>query len=252
MSPRATRRLAFTLVEVMLAIAIFSIVIAAIYGTWRAIMGATRAGQIAAAEVQRKRIALRCIEQSLTYTEMFAANASYYGFEAENGSDAMLSFVSRLPKDFPRSGRFGDLAVRRVMFALEPGEDRGQNLVLRQAPLLSEFDLDEQEYPLVLLRNVRRMEMEFWDLQKRDWTDEWRQTNQVPKLIRIAITMEGQQNSYDRGEEYFQVIAPAAAAVQAAWQGRAPGQPPGQPPGLAPGQPPLQPPGGPRTPPIRR
>lgn len=240
MSSRRQKYAGFTLVEVMLAMAIFSIVIAAIYGTWRAIIGATKAGQIAAEDVQRKRVALRCIEQSLTYTEMYAANARHYGFVAENGSDAVLSFVARLPKDFPRSGRFGDLTVRRVMFALEPGPDRGSDLVLRQSPLLSDFDLDEQEHPLVLMRDVKRMEMEFWDLQKKDWTDEWLQTNQVPKLVRIVITKENPNGSFGGGEEYVQIIAPACAAVQGASQGRG-GVPPQ--PAPAPG---LQ------LPPIRR
>jgi len=228
------RRAAFTLVEVMLAIAIFSIVLAAIYGTWRAIIGATRSGQIAAEEVQRKRVALRCLEQAVTYTEMFAANADYYAFVAENGSAATLSFVARLPKDFPRSGRFGDLAVRRVMFALEPAPEGGNNLVMRQAPVLSEFDLDEQEHPLVLMHHVRKMEMEFFDLQAQDWVDQWDQTNQVPKLIRIEITTDDLRDSFDGSEQIVQVIAPASAAVQAVMQGGAPGQQPGQARGIRP------------------
>jgi len=244
MKTRSAHRRAFTLVEVMLAIAIFSMVLAAIYGTWRAIIGATQAGQIAASEVQRTRIALRCLEESLTFTEMYAANASYYGFVAENGSDATLSFVSRLPKDFPRSGRFGDFTVRRVEFSIEPGPDGDNLLVLRQAPLLMEFDEDEQNYPLVLMRNVKRLEMEFWDMQKQDWVEEWEQTNQVPKLIRLELTTENPKRPFDRGEEFTRIIAPAAAAVQPAWQG---GGAPGRP-GPAPGLPPIQQPGQPGQP----
>jgi general secretion pathway protein J len=237
-SPRAygaTRpaRRGFTLVEIMLAMAILSIVIAAIYGTWRAILGATRSGQIAATDVQRKRVALHWLEQSLTYTEMFAANADkYYWFEIENGSDAKISFVSRLPKDFARSGRFGDLAVRRVEFALEPGANGRSDLVLRQRPVLSEFDLDETEHPMILMHNVKRMDTECWDFQKQDWIDEWNQTNQVPKLIRIVLTQEDPRSSIGHGEEHVLMIAPASAAVQAAWQGRGPAQPGGGRPGL--------------------
>jgi len=235
------RQSAFTLVEVMLALAIFSMVIAAIYGTWRAIIGATQAGQIAAADVQRQRVALRCIEQSLTYTEMFAANYSYYGFVAENGSSATLSFVSRLPKDFPRSGRFGDMQVRRVMFSLEPGEERGRDLVMRQSWVLAEdFDIDELEHPLRLMHNVKQMEMEFWDMQKEDWVDEWDQTNQVPRLIRVAISTENPRSSFDRGEEHELLIAPICNAVESAWQGRAPGQQGGRQPGLQPPPAPTQ------------
>jgi hypothetical protein len=149
--------------------------------------------------------------------------------------------VSNLPKDFPRSGRFGDFTLRRVKFSIESGEEGGHQLVLRQSPLLMDFDEDEVNYPLVLMKNVKRLEMEFWDLKKQDWTDEWTETNQMPKLIRIALTTENPKRPHDQGEEYTQIIAPASAAVQAAWQGRPAGQPGGNPLG-----------GLPRPQPIRR
>lgn len=233
-----SRRRAFSLIEIMIAIAILSVVVGAIYATWRMIISATKSGQTAAAQVQRRRVALRCIEESLTYTVMFAANSSrYYSFVAENGSDATISFVSQLPNDFPRSGRFGGFTVRRLAYSIESGEDGGRDLVLRQAPIMTEFDQDEQEHPLVLMRNVKKMEMEFWDEAKKDWTDEWLLTNQVPRLIRVAITTDNPQNPFDRGEEHIQIVSPAAAAVQAGWQALppiAPNQPPpgGQPPVL--------------------
>jgi prepilin-type N-terminal cleavage/methylation domain-containing protein len=227
------RRRAFTLVEVMLAIAILSMVIACIYATWRSITSATKTGQAAAARVQRTRVALRCIEQALTYTEMYAANAKYYWFAAENGSSANISFVANLPKDFPRSGRFGDFSVRRVSFSIESGSEGGKELVLRQAPLLMDFDEDERQHPLVLMKNIKSLEMEFWDLQKKDWTDQWNETNQIPKLIRVAIITQNPGQPFDRGEQYVRIVAPACAAVQVPWQAGPPGG--GQrPPGLVP------------------
>jgi prepilin-type N-terminal cleavage/methylation domain-containing protein len=234
-----TRRRAFTLVEIMIAIAILSVVIGAIYATWRAIMGATQAGEKAAAEAQRSRIALRCLEESLTYAEMYAANYRYYWFGAENGQDATLSFVADLPGDFPRSGRFGAFTVRRLEYSLVNGAEGGHDLVLRQAPLLMDFDQDERQYPLVLLKNVKRMDMGFWDLQKNDWTDEWLLTNQTPKLIRISITTQDPKNPFAKGEEYIRVISPAAAAVQPGWQAQ--GIPTAPPPPTTPAQPAVPP-----------
>ena len=55
----ARPRHAFTLVEVLLAIGILTLVISGIYATWTAILRATKAGQTVALEVQRSRVALR-------------------------------------------------------------------------------------------------------------------------------------------------------------------------------------------------
>lgn len=210
---------AFTLIEVMIAIAILGTVVAAIYATWRAILGATKASQTAAAEVQRSRVAMRCLEESLTYMTMYAANSRYYWFDAKNGSDAYLTFVATLPKDFPRGGRFEGFPVRRLEFSMRPGEEGGRELVLRQSLIMKEVDEDERNYPFVLMKNVKRFEMEFWDNRKNDWKDEWTETNQLPKLIRVAITTENLKDPFAGGEEYTRIISPASVAVQPAWQG---------------------------------
>ncbi len=216
----------------MIAIAILGMVVGAIYATWRAILGAMKASQIAAAEVQRSRVAMRCLEESLTFTTMFAANSRYYWFDAVNGSDAHLSFVANLPTDFPRNGRFGGFPVRRLEFSMRQGNEGGRELVLRQSLIMREFDEDERNYPYVLMKNVKTFEMEFWDVRKNDWKDEWTETNQLPKLIRVAITTENPKNPFAAGEEYTRIISPASIAVQGAWQGagRAPGGPPPPPP----------------------
>ena len=85
----------------------------------------------------------------------------------------MLSFVARLSKSFPRSGKFGDLDVRRVTFSLEAGPEGARQLVLRQNPLILDPDKDEKQYPVVLAKNVKGLEMQFWDSNKNPrsgWT----------------------------------------------------------------------------------
>ena len=66
LGPRPFRRHAFTLVEIMIAMAIFAMVVAAIYSTWMLILRAARVGQDTAAQAQRQRITLRTIEDSVT------------------------------------------------------------------------------------------------------------------------------------------------------------------------------------------
>jgi len=135
--------------------------------------------------------------------------------------DGSFSFVARLPKSFPRSGKFGDLDVRRVMFSLESAPDSSRQLVLRQNPLLMEWDIDEKEHPLVLAKYVNYFQVEFYDPQKRDWVDEWieTRTNQLPRLVRITLRMADNARATQRQQqEVVRIVSLPSLTVQPAWQ----------------------------------
>jgi len=187
--PRFHRRRGFTLVEIMVAIMIFTLVLTAIYSTWILIMRATKVGQDAAAQAQRQRIALRTIEDSLMCVQSFQASQKYYSFIVENGEAPTLSFASRVPDVFPRNGKFGDFNLRRLTYSLEPGPDGEKNLVLRQNPILMDMDEDERKYPLILARNVKSFIVECWDTNKFEWADTWEYTNFIPAMVRVGLVL---------------------------------------------------------------
>src|SRR6266542_675333 len=211
----------FTLIEIMMAMAIFALVLTAIYATWTLILKSSKLGMAVAAQVQRERISVRVIEDALTSTRSFAADLQHYGFIAENGDEATLSFVARLPKSFPRSGKFGDFDVRRVTFSVVSRLGYGRAMVLRQNPILMDVDVDEKEHPLVLAKGVNKLQFEFWDVRLNDWVPEWTQTNQLPKLVKVTVqfVQPNQQGSYSqRKEEVTRIIALPAITVPANWQ----------------------------------
>jgi type II secretion system protein J len=209
---------AFTLVEILVAIGIFSMVLAAIYSTWTAILRASKVGLEAAAAVQRARITGRTIEETLGSVQSFALNQAYYAFVAKNGSEATLSFVSHLSPSFPRSGKFAGLDVRRVTFSLEQGGDGSRQLVLRQNPLLMEMDKDEKNYPLVLAKNVKEFTTEFWNDRLHEWTDEWTQTNQIPVLVRVTLKLGDNAYSTQVRQQVTRVVSLPSVMVQPGWQ----------------------------------
>lgn len=224
------RRGAFTLLEVMVAMFLLTIVVTAVYSSWSAVSKGSRTGLKAAAEVQRARIAMRTMEDALTSVRMFVSDADSYAFEGENGSKAYLSFVANLQQSFPRGGKFGDFTVRRVTFGLEPGAEQNFQLVLRQFPPLMDIDIDEQEHPVVLAKNVKRFELGFWDKKTGDWLDEWTQTNQLPPMVRITLEFGDKGFQPAKGAELTRIVALPAIAVPTTWQrpgaqGRVPQQP---------------------------
>jgi len=198
---RAARRVhAFTLLEIMLAIAIFSVVMAAVYSSWTLIVRATIVGREATAQVQRRRIAVQTIENALMCAQSFQASQFYYTFVVQNGDEPLLSFTARLPDDFLRNGRFGDFNLRRVTFTVEAGPNSEKDLVLRQNPILMDMDRDEQEHPLVLARNVKSFTTECWDPTESDWLAKWENTNQIPTLVRFTLVLGGNKQNSNFGD----------------------------------------------------
>src|SRR5262245_3512517 len=152
---KQTRKRGFTIVEVMLALFIFSLILTAIYSVWLAILKSTRAGQKATASPQRGRIAIRTIEDALVTAQLFVANAQHDDFDAyPRGDFGELNLVSRLPASFPGVGRYGDSIVRRVTFSVRPGPDSQNELVMTQWPMLAATNTDFEPYSLALARDV--------------------------------------------------------------------------------------------------
>jgi prepilin-type N-terminal cleavage/methylation domain-containing protein len=239
---------AFTILEIMLAIAIFSMVIAAIYSSWSAILRASKVGAAAAEELQRSRIAARTLQDALTCSVMFSGNPLLYSFEAVSGGDfADLSFVARVPPSFPGSGYFGDQVVRRVRFSVEKADNGLNQLLLTQVPLLQTNRDDLRDYSIVLARQVSVFTMEFWDARVNKWTDEWVRTNELPKLVRFALAFTQGASAARQGKDVTTrtvSIASSAVAPEVQTPRGLPGGPgPGRPgaPGTGPG---VAPPGG--------
>ena len=224
-------RSGFTLIEIMVALTILGMIVAAVFSSWAVIMRGSKTGLEAAAAVQRERVAVRTIEEALTCARSFAADMQYYSFVAENGDEPTLSFVAHLSQSFPRSGRFGSLDVRRVTFSVEAGPDSSRQLVLRQSPLLMDWDIDEQEHPIVLAKDVKDFKMEFWNphLNPPDYVDEWTRTNELPPLILFSLETGSDPEHPGRARQVIaRVVALPSVTVQAVPGGPGgPQRPPG-------------------------
>ena len=232
---------AFTLIEVMIAMTIFTLVVAAIYSSWDLIWRASRVSRAAAAQVQRQRIAIHAIEDSLTCIQSFQASMDYYSFIVSDDPPE-LEFTARLPDNFLREGKFEGFPMRRLTFTIEPPPNPGnaflvdsseKDLVLRQKPILLDLDEDEQKNPLVLARYVQTFKVECWDTNQAEWTTTWDSTNSIPPMIRVKLVLGGRNNDFGNAAPELSVTRVIAvpsqtmpAVVQNGGAGPAGGGPP--------------------------
>ncbi|MEO6184107.1 MAG: prepilin-type N-terminal cleavage/methylation domain-containing protein [Verrucomicrobiota bacterium] len=220
----------FTLIEIMIAMSIFTVIIVAVYSSWAAIVRGAKSGQDAAAAAQRSRIAIRTIEDALLTTQLYTENLRYYSFLADTSDSkfAWLSLTARLPETFPGSGLFGDQVVRRVTFSIVPDADGTAQLLMTQIPLLLVTNSDVSAYPITLAKDVSLFVLEFWDTTLNEWTDELITTNVIPKKIRVSLGIGHAQTSSSQPSEIVsRIIAMPSIAVgadiQQPRQGGAPG-----------------------------
>jgi type II secretory pathway component PulJ len=224
-NPRTRARTrAFTLIEVMLALAILMMVLAVIYSTWIAILRAKRAADQAAINAQRARIAVRALEDTLEGVQSFQANQPLYAFIADTSTEfAFLSVASRLPVSFPGSGLFGDQTLRRVNFEVEPGTNNRPQLVMRQYPLLLATNAFEEAYPVVLAQDLTDFQLEFWDARTGQWEPEWTYTNQLPTVLRFLLGIGRYENDPNRPQNVqVHTVSLNAKLVPNDLQGRGP------------------------------
>lgn len=226
-APRnCSSRLAFTILELMISIGIFALILTAIYSIWIAILKGSRAGQKAAAEVQRSRIALRALEDAFNSTEYFVANMQYYYFFANTSGDmATVSMVARLPDGFLGGEQYKQLQqkVRRVTFETAPGKDGTRDLLMTQEPILLPKELNDgsyQPYTITLARDVTHFQLSFFDPVKAEWLDEWKYTNQLPKIVQIALGLGKSANDPSKSSDVvYSLVALPSEGVGGDLQG---------------------------------
>jgi prepilin-type N-terminal cleavage/methylation domain-containing protein len=177
----------FTLIEVMVSIAVFMLVMGSVIACWRCVVNGKIIAENAAAAAQRARVGIRAVEDALTTAEISSANIQYYAFLTDtSGQFASLSMAARPPGDFPGSGLFGDNVMRRVTFDVETVGGTN-NLVMNQSPLLEALNDENTPYPITLARDVSIFMLEFWSEQDSDWATSLDVTNAFPPMIRVTL-----------------------------------------------------------------
>jgi len=179
---------AFTLLEVVIAITVFTFIMISVLSCWRCVVSGKMIAEEAAASAQRSRIGIKTVVEALTCAQLSSQNIQFYGFETDTtGKFASLSLAARLPGDFPGSGLYGDIVLRRVTFDVEKDADGIENLVMNQSPLLAVLDDQNTPYSITLARDVNVFMLEFWSTQDGEWEVAWDPTNQLPPMVRVTL-----------------------------------------------------------------
>lgn len=200
MTRRATRRVTrrssrgqagFTLVELLLAVTLMSLLLALAYGGLRAASRASQSGQEVLAESSRLRVTHQFIRKQmnlmlpLSFVGQGGEEGELVRFE---GDTDRITYVGPMPGYLARGGP----QVQQLAFVDGP---EGLELQFSHAPLLGyepEALLDRE--PVVLLTELQDGGFEFLledeEAETLEWVSVWEEPGLVPRAVRLDVRFD--------------------------------------------------------------
>lgn len=210
MQPKARQR-GFTLIEILLSVALMALVIMLAYGSIRVALQASRSGEQLIERSEEMRSAQGFLRRQLsqmlpTPFERLDDGGEQKSFE---GDAHGIRFVAPMPGYLSRGGPH----VQELTLVRARG---GYQLEFRHAQL-NGFDpadgIDPDQVPVVLIDGIRDGEFSFRRIEPEgdisDWLSDWDEPSALPLILRLDL-------EFDRGDRRdwveFEVAGLAASA----------------------------------------
>jgi general secretion pathway protein J len=191
----------FTLLEVLVASAILSLVLAALYGVFSRTLASQRLAEGRADRSRSARIVLLRLGEDLQASLPFTKENSHFAGETRQGDAfpaGVLSFISLTQTQASSTSREGD--VNEIGYDLFPDLTvPGSYYLMRRVnpdpgitDPAADHALNTEEYPLLSL--VRGLRFRFFD--GRIWREEWGQDdtrNKLPRAVEATLYLQDAQ-----------------------------------------------------------
>jgi type II secretion system protein J len=193
-SPHPKRHQAFTLLEALVAVAIFALLLAGVTTLWLVSWRNTERvmkGGHSQSPIDRS---LRRIGASMKASVFRKESKKFYAWRTGEGEGRSshgdgLSFVTALAPDAGEGS--SELApLERILIKLEDN-----HLVMKAAP----FTMIENEWQrtTALSENISAFEVRFLSSEEKEWKNEWKDEDHAPAAVRIGIALQGEDLSSD-------------------------------------------------------
>jgi type II secretory pathway pseudopilin PulG len=184
--------------EVLLAVAILSIVIAGVYSTWNASLNSWRRGTDASEVFQRQRVVMEALGELAQSTVFFATSSSLYTIITAKhpGLGDSVSFVTASDAFLPPSEATA-AGMRRVTISLEQDDYRRTYLAIVNQPALRREEESKDKEPLqahVISTDVSGFYVRYRNARDGTWADTWEDADTPPSAMEFTVIF-GQQGN---------------------------------------------------------
>ncbi len=200
-SPRSNRN-GFTLIELLVALAIFSLVAAMAAGTfWSVLKAWTRGGEMLE-QLHYGEFAMEQLVTAMRGAAWFPSKPEAFGFWLEdNGGKASWVTSGRafLPPDSPWQNGLHRLSVT------VDSVDGEKGLVVKAWPHVGDEDAERDAEAWLVCPEVEELSCEWYDFEGDDWSQDWEETNSLPKLVRVTLKMK-KRKQFDESLELQRLV----------------------------------------------
>jgi prepilin-type N-terminal cleavage/methylation domain-containing protein len=200
-APRRHRR-GFTLIELLVALVIFSLVAAMAAGTFWSVLKAWNRGGELLEQLHYGEFTMEQLVTALRGAAWFPSKPEAFGFWLEDGGSKaswVTSGTAFLPPDSPLQNGLHRLSVQVDSVGGEQG------LVVRAWPHVSEEIEERNVDAWMACPEVEEFSCEWYDFESEDWSQDWEETNSLPKLVRVTLKMK-KRKQFDENLELQRLV----------------------------------------------
>ncbi|MFT5444991.1 MAG: general secretion pathway protein J [Gammaproteobacteria bacterium] len=181
----------FTLIEVVVSIALFALLMGVVYSGFSTAVRAYDAAESRVGKIERMRVISAFIRRSVSGAQALAlANRDKWALQFEGEGDR-IRYVADLP------GYVGISGLHEIVLELEPSGDQ-RDLVMRRRVLSMgrdgqvQGDFDTR----VLAEGIEIFSLRFYGANEGaaepTWQDSWQSVKHMPLLVELSVTASGE------------------------------------------------------------
>jgi general secretion pathway protein J len=181
----------FTLIEVLIAMALLSIMVVLLFGSLKICADSWYKGENKIAQVNEVAVVYNFFQQHLAVAKPLVKDLKQNDLQpslAFQGKNQSLQFASAFPASV------GKLGLQ--LFSIELAkEDKEQVIKVTITPLLSTEESENHKEEVILLRGLSDFSLTYFgsddggDMSNGSWHDEWLEKPTQPRLVKIAIQL---------------------------------------------------------------
>lgn len=201
------RKEGFTLVELLLSIAILSIIVGAAYAVFTTGLDVKEKGDARLREAQSARFALSKMTEDLQ-SAVLVGKADTFLFDGSDGKsederdDDSLDFLSFSNDPHPGGTPAGDLC--EIGYLVCPDEESGASILYRRVDVSPDDDTTEGGTYFALAEGIVGLNIEYYD--GVIWEDSHRSDKELPERVRLTLAFGDWLNKEALARTYSAVV----------------------------------------------